>query len=242
LLETLSNIKSGSTIINCIGKIKQVINVSSAADLIATIDINALFPLELTRIAKQLNLNVIEIRTDCVFSGRDADYDELASKDPTDAYGYSKALGEFTSDNLMSLRCSIIGREISSKNSLIEWVLSNPINSEIPGYTNHTWNGVTTLHFAKICFGLISQDDFLSGVYHLIPSGQISKYELVKLIAKFFDRSDLKVNQTLAEVTVNRTLSTIFPDMNSRIWASAGYENPPTIEQMLSEFALWTNI
>ena len=89
------------------------------------------------------------IGTDAVFSGRAGPYAESSPADPTDLYGTTKFLGEVTSEHVMHLRTSIIGPELGSRRSLLEWFLGHEDGDTVPGFVNHQWNGITTLHLAR---------------------------------------------------------------------------------------------
>ena len=222
-------------IINCIGIIKPRIDQTSTISIENAIKVNSLFPYELERAADDINAKVIQIATDCVFSGNIGSYDESANQDAVDVYGKTKSLGEVNSSTFLNLRCSIIGLEFERSTSLLEWVKNQPKNAKIDGYTNHDWNGITTLQFAKIVFGIIQNNDFRSGSLHVIPNGHVSKFELVHMISTKFHRSDIEIRPTSAENYVNRTLKTIYPEWNSVLWHNAGYSKIPTIEDMLQE-------
>ena len=153
-------------IINCIGIIKQLINPDDQRSVDLAYKINSNFPLNLNSYAKSLEIPVIQIGTDCVYSGQEGFYSEDRPHDPSDIYGLTKDLGEQFSAYSMILRCSIIGKELSTANSLLSWVLSNPKNSSINGYINHFWNGVTVKHFSQIVHGIIKFSSFKLGVFH----------------------------------------------------------------------------
>ena len=226
-------------VINCAGLIKHKINEKNINSLSDLISINSLFPIKLTDLSHELNFKVIQIATDCVYSGEKGDYVEGDTKDPVDYYGYSKALGEHSDSNLMTLRCSLIGRELKSKVEFLEWVLNQGIKSEIKGFTDHFWNGLTTLHFAKIVNGIIKREQFKDGTFHLVPKDSVTKFELAKNIANSFERSDIRITQGNSSKAVNRVLATNYPQVNSDLWLNAGYNNPPGIIEMIKEYALW---
>jgi dTDP-4-dehydrorhamnose reductase len=136
---------------------------------------------------------------------------------------------------MMHLRVSIIGPEVAKSSSLLEWVRNQPKDAEISGYTDHFWNGITSLHFAKIARGIIENGIFEPRVFHVLPRDSVTKSELVSLIAKYLGRSDIKVTLTETGANINRTLDTSFPAKNKGFWQAAGYDTPPTIEQMVSE-------
>ncbi len=226
-------------VVNAIGMIAQLINPEKYSDRDLAIRINALFPIELAMLAEKYNRKLIQIGTDCVFSGAEGKYSEVSPLSPIDNYGYSKALGEFRSPQVMLLRCSIIGRELATRNSLTEWVLAQNENSEIQGFSNHIWNGITTLHFAKVVEGIIKEETFRNGIHHLVPSNSISKESLIKILASSFGRKDLVIKPHLTPVGRDRTLITINSKFNQDLWKHAGYIKVPTIEQLVLEYASW---
>lgn len=227
-------------IVNCIGIIKTHIHDDDSGSIQNAISVNALFPHILAKEAQSRNMKIIQIATDCVFSGATGKSVESSVHDPWDVYGKTKSLGEVNSTNVMNIRSSIIGKEIGRSTSLLEWVTGQPENSVINGYTNHYWNGVTTLAFAKVCHGIITQDLFQPGIHHLIPSNLLSKMDLVKQIAYVFKRSDIEIVPFETEISVDRTLSTKNPHFNSVLWQSAGYKSPPSIEELVKEYSLTT--
>jgi dTDP-4-dehydrorhamnose reductase len=227
-------------IINCIGLIKHLINIKDQDSIKLAYNVNAEFPLKLNNFAKRLGIPVIQIGTDCVYSGKIGAYAEDQPHDPTEVYGITKSIGEIESSSTMIIRCSIIGKEIRTTNSLLSWVLSQTSNSRINGFTNHLWNGVTTLHFSQIISGIIKSGTYKHGVSHLVPDGVVSKYELINLIAKEFGRCDLQVSKFEAETEINRSLITLNPQQNLSLWQNGGYNRIPTIEEMVSTYALWT--
>jgi dTDP-4-dehydrorhamnose reductase len=222
-------------VVNCIGIIKPYINDRDAKQTATALEINGAFPNRLEAWASKRGAKVIQIATDCVFSGSKGNYLEGDEHDALDVYGKSKSMGEARGASMMHLRVSIIGPEVDRNSSLLEWVRNQPKNAEISGYTDHFWNGITSMHFAKIARGIIENDLFEAGVFHVLPQDSVTKCELVSLIAKYLGRSDIKVNPTATGANINRTLGTNFPEKNKGFWRAAGYDAPPTIEQMVSE-------
>jgi len=238
LLEIFSDLKL-DYIVNCIGMIKQLIKSNDDLSLNLAYKINTEFPEILAEYAKKLDIPVIQIGTDCVYSGHTGLYSENYSHDPSDIYGETKSKGELASSSFMLIRSSIIGNELTSSNSLLSWVLSHPHNSSINGYTNHYWNGVTTLHFSQIVSGIIRLGTFKPGVSHLVPQDIVSKYDLIRMIARAFGRNDLRISKFEAEIAINRSLTTINPSQNQSLWQDGGYIRIPTIEEMVSTYGVW---
>jgi dTDP-4-dehydrorhamnose reductase len=226
-------------IVNAIGMIKQVINETDFSDLHKAQVINCDFVSKLNEYSDSREVPVIQIGTDCVFSGSRGNYLESDLFEATDVYSKTKIAGEKGSSSSMILRTSIVGREIRSSHSLMEWFLTQKKNSEVNGFTNHIWNGVTTFHFANLVKGIIESKEFTPGAFHVLPTGSVSKYELLNLIADNFQRSDLKINKYKAPIAIDRTLATLNPAFNHQIWVQAGYDIIPSVEDMVSQYANW---
>ena len=222
-------------VVNCIGIIKPHISDSDDKQRLNALQINSLFPQKLADWASQTGTRVIQIATDCVFSGHKGSYLESDAHDALDVYGKSKSLGEVPNPSMMHLRVSIIGPEVGRSTSLLEWVRNQPQGAQIFGFTDHVWNGVTTTHFGKIARGIIDSNLFKAGVFHIIPGNRLPKDKLVEKIASVFGRNDIEIQPKASGNTVDRTLETIDTEFNVRLWAAAGYETPPTIERMLEE-------
>jgi dTDP-4-dehydrorhamnose reductase len=234
-----SYLKPVDFVINCAGIIKHKIDENSKESLNNLIRVNSLFPLQLTKLSHELNFKVIQIATDCVYSGAKGNYSESDNKDPIDHYGFSKVLGEHYDSNLITLRCSIVGREQNSRIAFLEWVLSHGKDISVNGYTDHLWNGLTTLHFAKIVEGIIKGSNFRSGTFHLVPSDSLSKFELAKVILGSFGTIEAKITKSKSSKAINRILTTNYQEFNNDMWLSAGYNRPLSISEMVKEYALW---
>jgi dTDP-4-dehydrorhamnose reductase len=195
-------LRKDDVVINCIGMIKQRRDVNDLQFLL----VNTIFPRILANACEAEGVEMIHPSTDCVFSGLRGYYDESDVHDATDTYGRSKSLGEPL--NCTVIRTSIIGEELQGKLSLIEWVKSNK-DKTVNGYTNHIWNGITCLEFAKLCDDIIYKNKFWGGVRHVFTKDPISKDKLVKLISDVFD---LNVTVSPMEVPIkcDRSLTTVY--------------------------------
>lgn len=222
-------------IINCIGIIKPYIHDDNSFEVQRAILVNGLFPHKLAAAAEKVGAKIIQIATDCVFDGVKGGYTENDKHNPTDVYGKTKSLGEVVSPNVLNLRCSIIGKELKGKTSLLEWFINQPKNGIVKGFKNHLWNGVTTDAFAKLCLGIIKKEVWFSGLQHIVPSSIMSKAEMLKLFAEVFNRKDIIIEDINADISIDRTISTINNVANSRLWKIADYEWIPTVEEMIKE-------
>jgi dTDP-4-dehydrorhamnose reductase len=223
--------------INAIGIIKPYAHDDNPSEVENAVRVNALFPCELAAAAGQIGVRVLQIATDCVFSGKQGPYRETAPHDAIDVYGKTKSLGEVPWPGFYCLRCSIVGPEFKAFASLLEWFRHQNTGATVTGFTNHQWNGVTTLHFAALCAGIIKQDLPLEHLQHVIPAGAISKHEMLQLFRNEFQRTDIEVAPAEAGVRIDRTLDTVDACRNQGLWAVAGYPEPPSVPQMIAELA-----
>lgn len=164
-------------IVNAIGVTKHVPDVGN---VIKTITINSLLPHRIAQVAAERNARLICISTDCVFSGEKGNYVESDAADANDLYGKSKNLGEVANENCLTLRTSIIGRELFTRNSLVEWFLSNR-GGRVKGFTKAIFTGFPTIVLAGILADIIENRPKLRGLYH-VSSNPISKFDLLQLI------------------------------------------------------------
>jgi len=238
LPEALHKLGSTDYVINCIGVIKPYISEDSAPSRERALLINSVFPYALDALANDLGFRIIQIATDCVFSGAKGEYLETDVHDAIDTYGKTKSLGEVPSTNMMNIRVSIIGPEVGRSTSLFEWVRNQPKNSEINGYSDHYWNGVTSKGFARICRGLVENDGFVAGTHHLLPSDAMTKFDLVTEIANKSGRKDIKIVKGPSGNKVDRTLATTNESLNAQLWANAGYPTIPSISELVAEIEL----
>jgi dTDP-4-dehydrorhamnose reductase len=164
-------------VINCIGLIKQNPLV---LDPLSSIQLNALLPHRVSLICRAADIRMIHVSTDCVFAGKKGMYVESDQSDAEDLYGRTKYLGELSYPHTLTLRTSIIGRELSQFKSLLEWFLSQK-GKKVQGFTRVMFSGVTTIYLAKIVREIIANHPKLTGIYH-ISSPPISKYELLCML------------------------------------------------------------
>ncbi len=188
-----------TVIINAVGVIKQL---PSSGNVITTLTINSIFPHRLAELSRELDFRLISISTDCVFDGRKGNYNEQDAANALDLYGRSKNLGEVSGANCLTLRTSIIGRELATCHSLVEWFLSQR-GGKVNGFVNAIYSGFPTIVLADIIIDLILNQRELNGLFH-VSSDPISKFHLLKLINEFYGANitvepfeDFKIDRSL---------------------------------------------
>lgn len=238
-LQDLKVLSRFDVVVNSLGLIKQVIDEGNQNCVLQSHLVNSYFPLLLNQLSIESKIPVLQIGTDCVFSGTTGKYTESSEQEYTDLYSFTKCVGENLSLETNILRASVVGCETASEVSLLSWVLSQGKNAKINGYTDHYWNGLTSLHFSKIVAGIIESENFQSGIRHLVPANVVTKEQLVSSIAKNFGRSDIEVIPFDSGNPIDRSLETVNIEDNLKLWRDAGYVEPLTIEEMIVEYADW---
>ena len=175
-------------VVNCIGLVKQA---EALKDPLVSIEVNALFPHRLATLCQERGIRLIHISTDCVFSGRKGNYMENELSDAEDLYGRTKFLGEVSYNRCLTLRTSMIGRELGTSHGLIEWFLSQE-GRTVGGYTRAIFSGFTTNALAEIIARIVDKQPEMCGVWH-VASDPISKFALLSLVKQIYGL-DIKIN------------------------------------------------
>jgi dTDP-4-dehydrorhamnose reductase len=168
-------------VVNCIGIVKQD---AAAKDCYTSILINSLFPHRLAQLCGASGARLIHISTDCVFSGRKGNYNECDTPDADDLYGRTKLLGEVDYDNCLTVRTSMIGRELVASHGLMEWFLGQR-GKTIHGFKRAIFSGFTTNALSNILAEVISGHPGLRGVWN-VAAQPISKFDLLTLVKQTY--------------------------------------------------------
>ena len=168
-------------VVNCVGVVKQL---AAAKDPVESIVINALHPHVLARACVARNIRLVHISTDCVFDGARGHYREDDAPNATDLYGRSKALGEVTAPGCLTVRTSIIGRELSGTSGLVEWFLSRR-GGAADGYVHAVFSGFSTPALSAILVRVLTEHQALEGLFH-VAADPIDKLTLLRLLNDAF--------------------------------------------------------
>ena len=180
-LETILSAFHPELVVNCVGMIKQR---AQAVSPIPSITINSLLPHKLAQMAALWGGRVVHFSTDCVFNGHRGSYSEEDLSDAEDLYGKTKFLGEVAVANALTLRTSIIGRELTEHRSLLDWFLAQN-HKTVRGYRKVIYSGVTTNFLAGLVASISEEHPGLNGLYQ-VTSEQISKYDLLCLLREVY--------------------------------------------------------
>jgi dTDP-4-dehydrorhamnose reductase len=204
-------------IVNCVGIVKQRDEAHMA---IPSIAINSLLPHKLAAFAEGWGGRVIHPSTDCVFDGMRGGYTEADDSTARDLYGKSKFLGELHCSNGLTLRTSIIGRELTQHRSLLDWFIGQQ-GKTVRGFRRVIYSGVTTNQLAEVVTLVITKHPELNGLYQVV-SDPIAKYELLCLIRDAYDL-DIDITPDDDEVS-DRSMR------GDKFRAATGYVSPTWAE------------
>lgn len=222
LVATFARIRPHA-VINCIGIIKQL---SSASDPILSLTINSLLPHKVQQLCHANEARLIHFSTDCVFSGRKGGYTDDDQSDALDLYGRSKFLGETSGPGALTIRSSVVGRELATTSGLVEWFLAQR-GGVVRGYTRASFSGFTTRTMARIVRSVLLDHPALSGTVQ-ISSAPITKYDLLGLVRNAYAVPvEIVPDDT---VQIDRTLD------SSRFRTITGFV-PPSWPEMIDDMA-----
>jgi dTDP-4-dehydrorhamnose reductase len=209
-------------VVNAVGIVKQR---STAKESIPSLEINSLFPHRLAGLCKAAGVRMVHMSTDCVFSGRKGRYRETDLSDAEDLYGRTKYLGEVYESHCVTLRTSIIGKELSRKQGLLEWFLSQ--RGSVQGFRNALFSGFTTLELSRIIEKILTEYSKKGGLYH-VSSDPVSKFDLLTLIKR---KMGLRIEIIPAEEPrLDRSLD------STKFRKEFNY-TPPAWEEMIEELS-----
>ena len=221
-LDLLLDSTTPDIIINCAG----ITTRRGVEDnIVNTRLLNSELPHKLDSWANLNSKKLIHFSTDCIFSGNRGNYLDNDFADADDIYGKSKALGEVDSPNTLTLRCSMIGRELYNFTELFEWLKKNK-NTKIEGYSNTFYSGITTVRMGIILNQILKKNLNLSGIYN-ISSTPISKFDLLTKLSNAFN-----LNVEVKQNTNNKSNKVLISEKFTEITGIY----PPNWDDLISEF------
>ncbi|OWJ89276.1 NAD(P)-dependent oxidoreductase [Pseudomonas sp. A46] len=209
-------------VINCVGLIKQL---ADAKDPLSALPINAMLPHRLAKLCGLAGARLIHVSTDCVFSGRKGMYVEADLSDAEDLYGKSKFIGELHEvPHAITLRTSIIGHELGTNFSLIDWFLSQ--SGPVKGYAKAIFSGLPTVELARVMKDYVIPNPELHGLYH-VSVEPIDKLSLLRLVGEVYGHKIEIIPDE--QVCIDRSLD------SSRFRQATGYVPPawPELAKMM---------
>ena len=221
-LNRIFNDSNFDVVINCVG----MLNKTAEDNPELAVWFNSYFPQLLASLGKKYHFKLIQISTDCVFSGKQGGYKEHSFKNGVGFYAQSKALGEVVNTKDLTFRTSIIGPELKQNGiGLFHWFMKQKV--EIFGFTEAFWSGVTTIELAKGIDEAIQQN--LIGLYQFVNNSKISNHDLVKEFNTFFKEGKTKITPK-TDYKVDKSLINTRTDFDYIV---------PSYPKMVSEMKEW---
>lgn len=209
-------------VINCIG----ILNQYAENNKDEAIYLNSYLPHYLAKILRNTDTRLIQMSTDCVFSGETGGYLENSLTDGKSYYDRTKALGEINDKKNLTFRNSIIGPDMQENGiGLFNWFMKQ--DKPIEGYSKAIWTGVTTLTLAKAMDTALQNN--ITGLYNLVNNKNISKLELLKLFNKYFRENSIQISEN-DKVVIDKSLINTRTDVSFHV---------PDYEIMIAEMKIW---
>ncbi len=174
-----------------------VINCAALADIDACEDtpelarlLNTDLPTQLAKACFKRGVKFLHLSTDAVFDGqRDGFYSELDVPNPQGVYAKTKLEGEhavLTEDpNGIVARVNFYGWSLSGRRSLGEFFFNNLTNNKsMSGFTDAIFCPMLVNDTARVLVRMLQKN--LSGLYHLVGTQAMSKYQFGVEIARKF--------------------------------------------------------
>jgi dTDP-4-dehydrorhamnose reductase len=221
-IDSLLNRINPDVTINCIGVTIRRDIFNKEKNVVFS---NSELPHALDKWSKNNLKKLIHLSTDCVFSGINGNYKDDDVPDARDIYGLTKAAGEINNSKNLTIRSSMIGREVYNHTELFEW-LFHMKNNSIEGFSNVIYSGITNVRMAKIIQYILKNKINLSGIYN-ISSEPISKYDLLVKLSEAFN-----LNVEIEKNKYNKSNKVLISKKFTEITGMC----PPNWDDLISEF------
>jgi dTDP-4-dehydrorhamnose reductase len=151
--------------------------------------LNSELPGKLASYVARGGARLVHISTDAVFDGELGGYSEEDEPNPLSYYARTKLAGEQavleTNQEAIVARINLFGWSLSGKRSLAEWFFNNlSAGSKIMGFTDVYFCPLFVNDLANLIINMIRKD--LNGLYHVVSSECISKYDFGVRLARMF--------------------------------------------------------
>ena len=182
-----------------------LINCAALADLEACENtpylaraLNTDLPAQMAKACRSRDISFAHISTDAVFDGeKDGFYTEEDPPNPLGVYSQTKLDGERAvlneNKNAIVARVNFYGWSLSGKRSLAEFFHHNLTNNKsMSGFTDVIFCPMFVNHTARILIKMLEKN--LSGLYHLVGTQAMSKYQFGVEIARKFSLQEGEIS------------------------------------------------
>jgi dTDP-4-dehydrorhamnose reductase len=202
--------------------------------------VNVTVPAAIAGISSRSDVRLLYISTDSVFDGECGNYAEADTPAPVNEYAKTKLQGErevLRQNPTASIaRVNLYGWNAQNKDSLAEWVLKQlTLGSLVPGFSDVVFCPILANDLAGVMLALLDQDR--AGLYHVVGSEPVSKYEFARRVASTFGFDPEQVVPTRmadARLKARRPRDT---SLNTEKICAALGRSMPDVEAGLRRFA-----
>ncbi len=168
--------------------------------------INAIVPGVLARLSKKLNIYFVHISTDHLFDGTKSFQTEEDIISPLNVYGKSKAKGEQevleNNNDALIVRTNFFGWGTKYRKSFSDYIIENlQLGKHIDLFDDVNYNPILASTVASSINILIQKQQF--GIYAIVSSEKITKYDFGKLIADKFGFNKCLINKSSIKSKLN---------------------------------------
>ncbi len=169
------------------------------ADPLLAQQLNTDLPRTLASHVARSGARLIHVSTDSVFDGLRGDYSEQDPPNPVGVYSRTKLNGELAvleaDPTAIIARVNLFGWSLTGKRSLAEFFFNNlSLGKQVMGFTDVFFCPLLANHLAGIFVNMLEQN--LSGLYHVVSSESLSKYDFGMRLAEQFGLDGNLINPT----------------------------------------------
>lgn len=188
----------------------------------------------------EFGVRLLHISTDAVFDGTSGNYAEIDQPAPLNAYAQTKLQAEHavlaSNSNAAIARINLYGWNAQYKLSLAEWILERlSKGSDVPGFTDAVFCPILANDLAEVLFAMV--DGKLTGLFHVVGSEAVSKYEFARRVALRFGFHPDRIIPTIVAESNLRAPRPRDTSLNIRKVCGALKRAMPDVDSGLCKFA-----
>jgi len=187
---------------------------------------------------------LLHVSTDAVFDGQRGNYTEADLPNPLSTYGKTKLDGEksvsASCSEAIIARVNFYGWSLTGKRSLSEFFFYNLLaGNQIMGFTDVFFCPLLVNDLAMIFFRML--DMKLNGLYHVVSSDCISKYEFgVALARQFGLQENLITPKLVTEANLKAARSSKLTLRSDKLSSVFGDELPDITSGLMRYYLMYT--
>jgi dTDP-4-dehydrorhamnose reductase len=202
-------------------------------------ELNTEMPRRLAEHVARGGARLLHLSTDAVFDGQRGGYTETDQPNPLSVYARTKLAGEqavaAADQSALIARVNLFGWSLSGTRSLAEWFFNNlSAGKQVLGFTDVFFCPLLANDLAHVLLKILAKS--LSGLYHVVSSECLSKYEFgVQLAERFGFDPGLITPASVEQAGLKAARSPYLTLRNDKLVADLG-EQPPSLSTGIDRF------